>query len=45
VDELRGLVSSLTPRVEEGHLPWYARPRVLAVVVLSLVLALNLVFF
>ncbi|HEY9014405.1 MAG TPA: sodium:solute symporter family protein, partial [Gemmatimonadales bacterium] len=46
-DELRGLVYSLTPRAGSGDalLPWYARPAVLAVGVLSVTLILNLVFF
>lgn len=44
-DELRGLVYSLTPRPRDEGLAWYARPWVLAVVVLALTLALNLVFF
>ncbi|HEX3232965.1 MAG TPA: sodium:solute symporter family protein [Gemmatimonadales bacterium] len=44
-DELRGLVYSLTPRPSDGALSLIARPWVLAVVVLALTLALNLVFF
>ena len=46
-DELRGLVYSLTPRAGSGDalLPWYARPAVLAVGVLSVTLILNLVFW
>jgi SSS family solute:Na+ symporter len=44
-EELRGLVYSLTPRPSDGALPLRARPWVLAVVVLVLTLALNLVFF
>jgi solute:Na+ symporter, SSS family len=43
--ELRGLVYALTPRPSDRDLPWVARPGVLAVVVLALTLALNLVFF
>src|SRR6185295_15873561 len=37
VDELRGLVYSMTPRVggDDYLLPWYERPKVLAVVVLT----------
>jgi solute:Na+ symporter, SSS family len=44
-EELRGLVYSLTPRPSDQALSWIARPWVLAVVVLALTLALNLVFF
>lgn len=44
-DELRGLVYSLTPRPRDEGLAWYARPWVLAVVVLSLTIVLNLLFF
>jgi solute:Na+ symporter, SSS family len=44
-EELRGLVYSLTPRQTDQALSWIARPWVLAVVVLALTLALNLVFF
>ena len=44
-DELRGLVYSLTPRPSDRALPWFRRPWTLAVVVLGLTLALNLVFF
>jgi len=38
-------VYSLTPRPRDEGLAWYARPWVLAVLVLCLTLALNLVFF
>ncbi len=44
-DELRGLVYSLTPRPRDEGLAWYARPWVLACVVLGLTLVLNLIFF
>ncbi|HEV2181876.1 MAG TPA: sodium:solute symporter family protein [Gemmatimonadaceae bacterium] len=44
-NELRGLVYSLTPRPRDEGLAWYARPWVLAVIVLSLTVALNLIFF
>jgi SSS family solute:Na+ symporter len=42
--ELVGLVYSLTPKPEEKHLPWWKRPVALAVVVLTMVVALNLIF-
>jgi solute:Na+ symporter, SSS family len=44
VDELVGLVHSLTPRPSDGHLRLLARPWVLAVIVLVLTAGLNLVF-
>jgi len=44
-DELRGLVYSLTERPSDSGLPLRSRPWVLAVVVLALTVALNLVFF
>ncbi|MBA3318383.1 MAG: sodium:solute symporter family protein [Gemmatimonadales bacterium] len=44
-EELRGLVYSLTPRLTDRDLPLRSRPWVLAVVVLVLTAALNLVFF
>jgi solute:Na+ symporter, SSS family len=44
-DELRGLVYSLTPRINESELRWYQRPWVLATVVLLLTVALNIAFF
>jgi SSS family solute:Na+ symporter len=44
-NELRGLVYSLTPKPEEGDQVWYQRPAVLAVLVLGLTLALNIIFF
>ncbi|MDB4947814.1 MAG: sodium solute transporter superfamily [Gemmatimonadetes bacterium] len=43
--ELRGLVYSLTERARSEGEPWYRRPGVLAVVVLAMTLALNLIFF
>ena len=44
-EELRGLVYSLTPRPTDRGLSLLARPWVLAVAVLALTAALNLVFF
>jgi SSS family solute:Na+ symporter len=46
-DELRGLVYSLTPRAggDDKLLPWYERPAVLAVFVLTATLILNVVFW
>src|SRR5512138_1491942 len=32
-EELVGLVSSMTPRIPSGHLPWYKRPGVVATIV------------
>jgi len=42
--ELVGLVYSLTPKPEEKDLPWWKRPVTLAVVVLAMAVALNLIF-
>ena len=42
--ELVGLVYSLTPKPVEGHLTWYEKPAALAIGVLVILLALNLVF-
>jgi SSS family solute:Na+ symporter len=44
IDQLEGLVYSVTPRPSDGQLPWFKRPWVLAVAVLTLTLVLNLVF-
>jgi solute:Na+ symporter, SSS family len=43
-DALRGLVYGLTPRPTDAVRRWYERPAVLAVIVLALTLALNVVF-
>lgn len=45
VDELRGLVYSLTPRVIDSHEPWYRRPAVLAIIVGTCVVVLNLIYW
>jgi solute:Na+ symporter, SSS family len=42
--ELAGLVYSLTERPSEENVAWYLRPAVLAVVVLSATLVLNIIF-
>jgi SSS family solute:Na+ symporter len=42
--ELVGLVYSLTPKPVETHLSWYQKPATLAVAVLVILVALNLVF-
>ena len=42
--ELVGLVHSLTPKPELGHLPWWRRPETLAVVLLIMVVSLNIIF-
>jgi SSS family solute:Na+ symporter len=43
--DLQGLVYGLTPRIASGNLPWYQRPAVLALVVLTMTAALNLLFW
>jgi SSS family solute:Na+ symporter len=44
-DELRGLVYSLTPKPDDRTTVWYERPAILAVIVLAIALALNIIFF
>lgn len=44
-EELRGLVYSLTPRLEEGAMTWWRRPGTLAVVLLVAMVVLNLAFY
>jgi SSS family solute:Na+ symporter len=44
-EELQGLVYGLTPKPVDTAVPWYQRPVALAVVVLAVTLALNVVFF
>jgi solute:Na+ symporter, SSS family len=43
--ELVGLVYSMTERPKESHLAWYARPVTLAVAVLVITVALNVIFY
>jgi SSS family solute:Na+ symporter len=43
--ELRGLVYSLTERPAPEAVPWWQRPGPLAIVVLSMTLVLNIIFF
>ena len=42
--ELVGLVYSLTPKPVEHHMDWYARPKVIAVGLIALLITLNLIF-
>ena len=42
--DMVGLVYSLTPKQQEGHLAWYRRPAVLGVIVLVAAVLLNLYF-
>jgi SSS family solute:Na+ symporter len=44
-EDLSGLVYSLTPKPSEGHLAWYQRPVSLAILVGSLSILLNLIFW
>ncbi len=44
-EQLRGLVSSLTPRIEEKDVAWYKRPAALGAVVLLMALILNIIFW
>jgi solute:Na+ symporter, SSS family len=43
-DQLRGLVYSLTPRIKEEGLRWWQHPAALAVLVLVMAIALNVIF-
>jgi SSS family solute:Na+ symporter len=43
--ELTGLVYALTPRPQQGGVPWYKRPAMLGAAVLTLTLLLNIVFW
>jgi len=43
--DLKGLVYSLTPRATDGGLPWYQRPALLAVIILAVAVALNIIFW
>ena len=43
--ELKGLVSSLTPRAVEDDVAWYKRPAALGSLVLLLALVLNIIFW
>ena len=43
--KLVGLVYSLTPRPQEQHLAWYAKPMTLAIFVLCITVILNIVFW
>jgi SSS family solute:Na+ symporter len=43
-EDLRGLVYSLTARLDDRHLPWHGRPLYLGAIILAVALAVNLVF-
>ena len=42
--ELVGLVYSLTPKPVEHHMAWYARPKNIAIGLIAMLIALNLIF-
>ncbi len=44
-DQLKGLVSSLTPRRDMSDIAWYKRPLTIGIVVLFLVAILNMIFW
>jgi solute:Na+ symporter, SSS family len=44
-EDLKGLVYSLTPRIQDDSEHWYQRPVVLAVIVGVIALALSLIFW
>jgi SSS family solute:Na+ symporter len=43
-EALAGLTYSLTPKISEERGPWYTRPVVLGVIILTAVIALNILF-
>jgi solute:Na+ symporter, SSS family len=45
VDELRGLVYSLTPRIKDKDLKWYQQPALLGLIVLAATVVLNIIFW
>ncbi|HEY8902520.1 MAG TPA: hypothetical protein VIM48_02360 [Chthoniobacterales bacterium] len=44
-EDLRGLVYSLTPRLKDESVPWYARPAFVGVILLACCVILNIIFF
>jgi len=44
-EDLRGLVYSLTPRLRDESVPWYARPAFVGVILLACCVILNIIFF
>jgi SSS family solute:Na+ symporter len=44
-EEMKGLVYSLTPKLREEGVAWYQRPALLAVIVLVMLVALNVIFW
>ena len=45
IDQLRGLVYSLTPRIKEHEISWYKQPVTLGIIVLLLAVILNIIFW
>jgi len=45
VDDLHGLVYSLTPRLQEDESPWYARPAFVGSILLACCVILNIIFW
>jgi solute:Na+ symporter, SSS family len=44
-EDLKGLVYSLTPKIKQENVAWYARPATLAIVVLAIACTLNILFW
>jgi len=44
-EELRGLVYSLTPKIKEDHVAWYKRTNTLAIIVLTIMVILSILFW
>jgi solute:Na+ symporter, SSS family len=45
IDQLRGLVYSLTPKIKEHEISWYKQPAAFGVIVLLLAVILNIIFW
>jgi SSS family solute:Na+ symporter len=44
-EDLKGLVYSLTPKIKQENVAWYAQPATLAITVLVVAVALNIIFW
>lgn len=45
IDQLRGLVYSLTPRIKDHEISWYKQPVTLGIIVLLMAVILNIIFW
>ncbi len=44
-EDLKGLVYSLTPKIQTEHEAWYLRPSILAIILLAVCVVLNIIFW